>query len=541
MNPREYDIYQMNEERQQKLWANCLFVFDTSALLALYMYPENTRQQIYQEIFEKIKHRLWIPHHVYFEFLKNRAAKIREPISRNYLPLKEDFVKPIVESFSKSLNRVDALKNNIKNAGSHPYMVSEELEQYEVQLKKFMNTTVEFERAFSEQMDQKIREIMLLEQNDTVFQHIQQYFKVGREYTYNEILQITKEGKHRFEFKIPPGYEDLKDKIGTQIFGDLIIWKQLLEHAKESGSNVVFVNNDVKEDWWELTHEKGPAKRKTNGPRRELVKELKDHAGKDFWMYTQAAFLDIANMLIKSNISNRFIEQISPAPPPRLGGTYIAYTCDHCKEENVVNTATLDLRFEAEKKNKNTEVESKYKAQAHFNCPNCKNTIGINIEVWEQPLGIIHQQHILLQGATVLKESETEHDTEGYDPYYTPQEETHILSKKQLRLKAGKPRNIVLNKSVDSSDTIFQVELRKPDHSGTIGRLRVEVSGSNHVKNTKVLELENGITRFVMHSYHHSDTHHFFSLQLDSDTNMTIFLSIIEFPGTGRYIEKLYY
>ena len=46
-------------------------------------------------------------------------------------------------------------------------------------------------------------------------------------------MKVPVEGKHRYEFSIPPGYLDRNGKIGTQIFGDLIIWKQMLDYAKK--------------------------------------------------------------------------------------------------------------------------------------------------------------------------------------------------------------------------------------------------------------------------------------------------------------------
>ena len=62
-------------------------------------------------------------------------------------------------------------------------------------------------------------------------------------------MGIVNEGKLRYEFQIPPGYQDLKEKIGTQIFGDLIVWKQILSHAKAINKNVIFICNDLKIDW----------------------------------------------------------------------------------------------------------------------------------------------------------------------------------------------------------------------------------------------------------------------------------------------------
>lgn len=545
MGSGDFNIYQMTEDRQKELWSDCVFVFDTSALLALYLYPEEARQQIYAEIFEKIKGRLWIPHHVLFEFLKNKSSKIREPISRSYKPLEDDYIKPIVDSFNKSLNRVDALKNSIKNAGSHPHIVSEEIEKYEAQLREFLETTVEFGKTFSGQMEQKINEILRLEQHDTVYENIRHYFKVGREYSYEEILKITAEGKHRYEFKIPPGYEDLKDKIGTQIFGDLIIWKQMLEYSKENRKNIVFVCNDVKEDWWQLVSGKKGEKKRTSGPRRELIKEMNDHSGGTFWMYNQAKFLDIANTLIRSNVLNRYIEQMWRLGVSRPLDKSLVYICDNCSRQNSIDTALLRLDFEATEADPSWKkrIENKYLANTHFSCRHCGNKIGVSLEVWEQPLGIISHHQTFLQGAALIRENPVDEDRllAEYNNADPEIEEILIIDKKQLRLKAGKSRKITFGKPGNSNDTLFQVDYLRPKDTSLAKRLQVEAYSRQKAIITKTLVLESGLTRFVMHSEDEHFEEEILSVYFTSGIDMAIVLSVIEYPGSGRYLEKLSY
>lgn len=544
MDAAGFNIYQMTEERQKELWSDCVFVFDTSALLALYLYPEEARQQIYTEIFERIKGRLWIPHHVLFEYLKNKDAKIREPISRSYQPLNDEYVKPVMDSFNKSLNRIDALKNNIKNANTHPHIVSEELEKYEKRLKEFIHATAEFGRIFNEQTEQKINEILRLEQHDTVFENIQKYFKVGNEYSYAEILKITLEGKHRYEFKIPPGYEDLKDKIGTQIFGDLIIWKQMLEYAKENKKNIVFICNDVKEDWWHLASDRKGEKKKGNGPRKELIKEMKDYSGSVFWMYNQARFLDVANTLIKSNVLSRYIEQMSRLIVSGALDKTLVYICDHCSQQHSIDTAALQLKFESVKPEPSThqKTENKYLASDTFHCRNCKHSITAIFEVWEHPMGVISHQHTSLKGAALVRENPVEEERllNDYPDADAGLEEIILVEKKQLRLKAGKKRKLVLKKPADASQALFQVEYLRPNDKILNKRLLVEAFNAQKEKIIRTLVMERGMTSFVLHSENDSFGQ-LISVVFTPNIDMTLLLNITEYPGSGHYLEKLYY
>src|ERR1700757_3463653 len=72
------------------------------------------------------------------------------------------------------------------------------------------------------------------------------------------------------------------------IYGDLIIWKELLNFAKKNKTALIFVTDDRKEDWW--TIENG----KTIRPREELIKEFFDLTGVRILIYNAENFLQFA-------------------------------------------------------------------------------------------------------------------------------------------------------------------------------------------------------------------------------------------------------
>ena len=90
------------------------------------------------------------------------------------------------------------------------------------------------------------------------------------------IYKQCHEGEYRYKQKTPPGYKDNK-KDGASKYGDLIAWVETYKYAAANCQNVIFVTDDVKEDWWE---------RKDDGRilfREELVKEFtrKTRKGKE--------------------------------------------------------------------------------------------------------------------------------------------------------------------------------------------------------------------------------------------------------------------
>lgn len=331
MDRKAFDIFVLTLDRENKLWSDCIFVFDTSALLAFYYYPDETRKDIFEQIFEAQKTKLWIPNHVQFEFLKNREGVIKKPIEENYTPLIQNYLNPITGTAKIIEDKLQQLKAITKKQDTHPFIDSATIIEFENKIKGYTEAINLFDKTYKEQIENRKTEILQLQNNDTVLEHFEKYFNVGRKYSFEEIIEITKEGKHRYEFKIPPGYKDLteKGKIGTQIFGDLIIWKQILEYAKEIKKDIVLVCNDVKEDWC-IKDDKDNNRIKS--PRFELIKEFNDLTGKEIWMYTTSQFLFTAKEILKASIKdesiNEITELISAKTVNEFLSNYQTYTYD---------------------------------------------------------------------------------------------------------------------------------------------------------------------------------------------------------------------
>ena len=285
-----YEIYYLSEKREEVLWSTCLFVFDSSALLNFYYYSDQTRKDIFTTTFEPLKGRLWIPQYVEYEYLKNRKITSRKPISAYESLLKQHV--------SKIKQHIIQLKNKTQKPDEHPFLDSTLIDDFAKQFE-------DVEDKIKKQIVAEKKKINAMAEKDTVFEAFKNYFDVGVEYSFEQLMNIAKEGEHRYKFKIPPGYRDAKSKIGFQIFGDLIIWKQILEHAKIAKKPIIFVTDDVKEDWWILGK-----KNTIQRPREELIKEIKDFANSDFWMYTSVQFLERARRILKTEIAQEVLEEV---------------------------------------------------------------------------------------------------------------------------------------------------------------------------------------------------------------------------------------
>ncbi len=316
-------LYSLTEDREDKLWKDAIFVFDTSFLLNLYEFSKTQRKDIYENIFEKIKDRLWIPAHVQYEYLKNREAVISKPITNQLEPLEKDIKvlkKSIVDlnsSIEKNIiKKIESLQERTKKDNKHTYLKSEYFDDYKnvidalmVNNLKSLEEAEEIEKEILLELNETKENIKNVELNDDVLAFIEKYFEVGREFTFDEVIEITKEGKHRYEFKIPPGYGDFykKEKKGTQIFGDLIIWKQILEYAKVKKLPIIFLTNDTrKDDDWCTVDSRGRIKK----PREELIKELYDFSGVELWMYNFESFVLNAEKYLEGKVDKVLLEYL---------------------------------------------------------------------------------------------------------------------------------------------------------------------------------------------------------------------------------------
>jgi len=69
-------------------------------------------------------------------------------------------------------------------------------------------------------------------------------------YTMEKIYDLCDEGEKRFKKQTPPGFKD-KGKEGVRQYSDFILWSEIIEYATRNKTDIVFVTDDVKADWWE--------------------------------------------------------------------------------------------------------------------------------------------------------------------------------------------------------------------------------------------------------------------------------------------------
>lgn len=261
----------------EKVWQNGVIVFDTNVLLNLYKYNKEARNELIK-LMKSYQSRLWMPYQIGLEFMAN-CESVKAWVHNGF----KDLVAQVDEC------KKDFFKYYDQNYSKHKHINKKELEQlFDQQLQPIKDKLIEWEKSTPDYDKKDVVKNKIVDLYDQ---------KVGSDYNYDELLEIYAKGRIRYDNKIPPGYKDnTKDKLEMgvrHVFGDLIAWMQIMDYAKANDKDVIFVGEDLKEDWWEK--EDG----KLNKPRQELLDEFRYRTGREIVFHTQKGFIEASKKKLK--------------------------------------------------------------------------------------------------------------------------------------------------------------------------------------------------------------------------------------------------
>lgn len=229
------------EEFQEICSSGHLIVLDTNVLLELYRQPANISLDVINAL-KKIQSNIYIPRQVYDEYLKNyhktcgdekkKYKKVTKELSDSLKNLQDDIAKKIGEYRKHNYTDISKLQNNLNE-----------------KIKDTQNIITEFEKNHYAEIQLNIDFL----QNDKVKEFVDLLHNegnIGEKIPFSKKLLLLQEGQVRYDNLIPPGFRD-STKNGEAKYGDLFVWKDIITIAKAKNSNIIFVCNDIKEDWWE--------------------------------------------------------------------------------------------------------------------------------------------------------------------------------------------------------------------------------------------------------------------------------------------------
>lgn len=279
MKNKVREFIEPSNKEKQDLWEEAIFVFDTNVLLNLYRYSAKTRDALLNA-FDSLKERVWIPYQVAYEYMNKRCEVIYETVYRY-----DQFRKEIEMFASKAISTLRLTPKD------------EEITELNKYLYKWLESN----------KDNNL--LVLKTDEDEILEKIISIFdgRVGEIIDEDELKKIKEEGEKRFKSCIPPGYKDVTKKNESDdnnAYGDLIIWKQIIQYSKDNNKGVIYITHDQKEDWWNIV------KGKTIGPRFELRREFYKETNQKFHMYTMSSFIEAYN---RTNEKAKIIDESAVA------------------------------------------------------------------------------------------------------------------------------------------------------------------------------------------------------------------------------------
>jgi hypothetical protein len=292
--------YRPTEEQFQELWKSGVFIFDTNVLLSLYSYPDDVRN-VFLSVLGKISERIWIPYQVALEFHRNKFSRIKQGNQRIQKLL--EMIKSNEAELTREVNEVELEKRNI-GISDLPSRVAAVKEAHQNLL---------------EAVQAACRKLPSPSLDDPIGDGLAELLKgrVGNAPENQEALdELLRDANDRYEKKIPPGFTDVgkgpetyRDKGIDYLrkYGDLVLWRQLIAHAKDVElKQVILVTSEKKEDWWRLEGHN------VIGPLPELIHEILEFGGVEvFWMYSADQFLTYAQSYLQAKeVTKDAIEQV---------------------------------------------------------------------------------------------------------------------------------------------------------------------------------------------------------------------------------------
>lgn len=319
MNLNRLSDFEYSVELEKELWKNCIVVFDTSVLLGFYLYSKTSQVEIFEKILAPIQDRLWLPNHVEFEYLKNRKKSITKPIAQIYDPITVNLLPSIIKDVLSLKNKIQDLQQKTSKENIHPIVGSEVFLPICKAIETLSEEADDFSKNIKLEIKNRVLEIKAVEEKDLVLEYLDSRFEVGDPFSFTKQMEILRESELRFRNEVPPGYEDAtgKDaKSGIQRVGDLIIWYQIIEHALNKKLPIIFVTNDVKNDWCYVKKHSNEVR--IDRPREELIQEMWDKAKVKFWMYTFPQFLHAVGSVLNLTINESAMNEAELEATNRL-------------------------------------------------------------------------------------------------------------------------------------------------------------------------------------------------------------------------------
>lgn len=310
---------------------DALIVLDTNVLLSLYEYTAESREEVLAALGQVSGH-LWMPYHVGLEFVRGRRSVLESrkrvltdaarsvnaklTAARNAIIDAKETVRSQLQKYARVPAEIAALEQLVSEAA-----VNEHLAVYREAFKAHLDMLKEGHDLTPANVDAA----------DPILPRVADLYgdRVGLQPDDQLIQQRLDEAvAFRFPNQIPPGFKDFDKGTPLRAAGDFLIWEEVIERAallSEGSRRVLFVSNDVKEDWYDTSNGK-------QRPWPAMLDEMHRRAGAELRLETPPDFYAGVGEYLNADLAADTYEEIR-----RVSETFIPPAVD---DGTVITAAT---------------------------------------------------------------------------------------------------------------------------------------------------------------------------------------------------------
>lgn len=281
-----HQYYPPTPEEMDAIWSNAHIVLDTNALLNMFRYGAEARDQ-FLRVLESYKASLWLPHQVGLEFHSNRPVIVAGSMSKPFASVDTATEKARAEMLKglNDLNHHPALDKKV--------LIGEADSLFDAFKARIAKLKEDYNATLPATTAETLTRISDLYEG-----------RIGGAFTDTELEEIFAEGKVRYEKSVPPGFKDQGDKEGNAIYGDLVLWKEMLRLGEKTKRPMLFITDDAKEDWWSRPSGQN------YGARVELIEEYWSVAQARVHFYAPNQFLKFAGERNETEVSKTSLDEV---------------------------------------------------------------------------------------------------------------------------------------------------------------------------------------------------------------------------------------
>lgn len=273
------DLYSNDFKKASKLESIPIFL-DANVLLYFYKVSNKVKQNFIDFIKENIQN-IYITEQVKNEFLKSRV----NVINNDYLSV----LKEVPNDLQKNINKLSGFISSNKTLLNDYADIYEDFQDIE-------NSLSAAHKKLLAEINQDLERNKNIKYNDpllNVYSEINVINNLSNkelEFIKNKYLTLKKETRIIF-----PGRAD--DKKIENNGGDFIIFHEMMKYMKENSTSIVFLTNDVKEDWFDIDSQK------IRSPQISYIETTYNNTGKfNFILEANRTLSNLLDIKISSNI-----------------------------------------------------------------------------------------------------------------------------------------------------------------------------------------------------------------------------------------------